>query len=72
MDIHPIKTEADYSAALAELDRLWGAEENTDECDKLDILLSLADAYEKAHYPIAPPAPVEAIKFRMEQGCGSK
>lgn len=67
MDIHPIKTEADYSAALAEVERLWGAEENTEDGDKLDILITLVDAYEKIHYPIAPPDPVEAIKFRMEQ-----
>ena len=67
MDIHPIKTEADYSAALIEIDRLWGADENTDDGDKLDILITLVDSYEKINYPIAPPDPVEAIKFRMEQ-----
>ena len=67
MDIHPIKTEADYERALAEIEQLWGTAENTPEGDKLDILLTLVGAYEQAHYPIAPPDPVEAIKFRMEQ-----
>ncbi|MGH8058458.1 MAG: helix-turn-helix domain-containing protein [Candidatus Entotheonellia bacterium] len=67
MDIHPIKTEADYERALAEIEQLWGAAENTPEGDTLDILLTLVEAYEETHYPIDPPDPVEAIKFRMEQ-----
>jgi HTH-type transcriptional regulator / antitoxin HigA len=67
MDIRPIKTEADYEHALAEIEQLWGAAENTPEGDKLDILLTLVEAYEETHYPIDPPDPVEAIKFRMEQ-----
>lgn len=67
MNIRPIKSEADYDAALAEIERLWGAEPNTAKGDKLDVLLMLVDAYEKEHYPIDPPDPVEAIKFRMEQ-----
>ena len=67
MDIHPIKTAADYDRALADIERLWGAAENTPEGDTLDILLTLVEAYEKEHYPMDPPEPVEAIKFRMEQ-----
>jgi HTH-type transcriptional regulator/antitoxin HigA len=67
MDIRPIKTETDYEGALAEIAQLWGAAENTPEGDKLDILLTLVEAYEQAHYPIDPPDPVEAIKFRMDQ-----
>ena len=67
MDIRPIKTEADYERALADIERLWGAAENTPEGDTLDILLTLVEAYEKDYYPIDPPEPVEAIKFRMEQ-----
>jgi HTH-type transcriptional regulator / antitoxin HigA len=67
MDIHPIKTEADYERALGEIERLWGAAANTPKGDKLDILLTLVEAYEQTHYPIDPPDPVEAIKFRMEQ-----
>jgi HTH-type transcriptional regulator / antitoxin HigA len=67
MDIRPIKTEADYERALADIERLWGAAENTPEGDRLDVLLTLVEAYEKDHYPMDPPDPVEAIKFRMEQ-----
>jgi HTH-type transcriptional regulator / antitoxin HigA len=67
MDIRPIKTEADYERALGEIEQLWGAAVNTPKGDKLDILLTLVEAYEQAHYPIDPPDPVEAIKFRMEQ-----
>jgi HTH-type transcriptional regulator/antitoxin HigA len=67
MEIRPIKTEADYDAALAEIDQLWGAEDGTAEGDRLDVLLVLVDNYEAQHHPIAPPDPIEAIKFRMEQ-----
>jgi len=67
MNIRPIKTEADYERALAETEQLWGVAVNTPKGDKLDILLTLVEAYEQAHYPIDPPDPVEAIKFRMEQ-----
>ncbi len=67
MDIRPIKTEADYERALGEIEQLWGAAANTPKGDKLDILLTLVEAYEQAHYPIDLPDPVEAIKFRMEQ-----
>ncbi len=67
MNIHPIKTEADYEQALSEVERLWGVDEGTKKGDKLDILLVLIDNYEKEHHPIDPPDPIEAIKFRMEQ-----
>jgi HTH-type transcriptional regulator / antitoxin HigA len=67
MDIRPIKTEQDYDAAMAEIEALWGAEIGSPEGDKLDVLLTLADAYEAKHHPVAPPDPVEAILFRMEQ-----
>jgi len=67
MDIHPVKTEADYDAALAEIERLWGSAEGTPDGDRLDILLVLVEAYEAKHYPMAPPDPIAAIKFRMEQ-----
>lgn len=67
MDIHPIKTEADYNAALAEIEHLWGAEEGTVGGDHLDVLLVLVEAYEAKHHPIYPPDPIEAILFRMEQ-----
>lgn len=67
MDLRPIKTEADYERCLAKIEQLWGARENTSEGDTLDVLLTLVDAYEQEHYPIDPPDPIEAIKFRMEQ-----
>ncbi len=62
-----IKTEAQYQAALAETSRLWGAAENTPDGDYMDILLILIEHYEAAHHAIAPPNPIDAIKFRMEQ-----
>ncbi len=67
MEIRPIKSEIDYENALAEIERLWGAAENTPEGDKLDVLITLVDVYEQDHYPIDPPDPIEAIQFRMEQ-----
>lgn len=66
-ELKPIKTKADYEASLAEVERLWGARNGTPEGDRLDILATLIDAYESQHYPIDPPDPIEAIKFRMEQ-----
>ncbi len=66
-DIKPIRTEADYEAALAEMERLWGAPVGTPEGDRLDVLATLVDAYESQHYAMDPPDPIEAIKFRMEQ-----
>src|SRR5438132_8331128 len=66
-DIKPIRTKKDYETALAEVERLWGAKIGTPDGDRLDILATLIDAYEAAHYPMDPPDPVEAIKFRMEQ-----
>ena len=67
MDIRPIKTEQDYDAALAEVESLWGAESDTPKGDKLDVLITLIEAYEAKHHPIAPPDPVDAILYRMEQ-----
>lgn len=66
-DVKPIRTEADYETALAEVAALWGSPGGTPRGDRLDVLATLIDAYEARHYPIDPPDPVEAIKFRMEQ-----
>ncbi len=66
-DLKPIRSDADYEEALAGVERLWGAPAGTPDGDRLDILATLIDAYETQHYPIDPPDPVEAIKFRMEQ-----
>lgn len=67
MDIKPIKTEADYRSTLKEIETLMMAEMNTPEGDRLDVLVTLVEAYERKHYPIDLPDPVEAIKFRMDQ-----
>lgn len=67
MDVRPIKTEADYEAALAEIERLWNAVEGTPDADRLDILATLVEAYEAVNWPIETPDPISAIKFRMEQ-----
>jgi HTH-type transcriptional regulator / antitoxin HigA len=66
-EIKPIRTKRDYEAALEEIERLWGAKANTLEGDRLDVHATLIDAYEAEHYPMDPPDPIEAIKFRMEQ-----
>jgi HTH-type transcriptional regulator / antitoxin HigA len=66
-EVKPIRTEADYEAALAEVERLWGAKSGTSKGDRLDVLATLIDAYENERYPMDPPDPIEAIKFRMEQ-----
>lgn len=68
MDIKPIKTKKDYKAALARIEELWGAKDNTPEGDEFEILFTLVEAYEDKHYPIPPPHPIESIRFRMEQG----
>ena len=66
-NVKPIRTNADYDAALLELKKLWGAKSGTIQGDRLDVLATLIDAYESEHFPMDPPDPVEAIKFRMEQ-----
>src|ERR1700680_2103647 len=66
-EVKPIRTKRDYEAALKEVGRLWGAKAGTRDGDRLDVLATLIDAYEAEHYPMDPPDPIEAIKFRMEQ-----
>ena len=67
MEIRPIKTEQDYNDSIKRIEELWGAKKDTPQGDELDLLATLVESYEMKHYPIAPPDPVEAIKFRMEQ-----
>jgi HTH-type transcriptional regulator / antitoxin HigA len=67
MEIRPIKTEQDYNTAIKRIEALWGVKKDTPEGDELDLLATLVEAYEMKHYPIAPPDPIDAIKFRMEQ-----
>jgi HTH-type transcriptional regulator / antitoxin HigA len=66
-ELKPIRTKADYKAALAEVERLWGSKSGTPKGDRLDVLATLIDVYENQHYPMDPPDPIEAIQFRMEQ-----
>lgn len=67
MEIKPIKTEIDYQQAIHRIEQLWDAQKDTPEGDELDLLITLAEAWEMKHYPVAPPDPVDAITFRMEQ-----
>ena len=66
-ELKPIRSEADYDKALAEVERLWGAKCGTPDGDRLDVLVTLIEAYEDKHYPMDLSDPIEAIKFRMEQ-----
>lgn len=66
-ELKPIRSEADYQAALAEVERLWGARSGTAKGDRLDVLATLIDVYEQAHQPIDLPDAIDAVKFRMEQ-----
>ena len=67
MDIKPIRTKADYSAALKAVESLMGARARTPQGDRLDVLATLIEGYERAHFSMDLPDAVEAIKFRMEQ-----
>lgn len=69
MDIRPIRDESDYKAALKAVAPYFDnePEPDTEDGDRFEILITLIEAYEKKHYPIARPDPIEAIKFRMEQ-----
>ena len=67
MEIKPIKEEVDYERALRRVEQLWASPKGSPESDELDVVVTLIDAYEKEHYPIDLPDPIEAIKFRLEQ-----
>lgn len=67
MNIKPIKTEQDYRIALKRLETIFDAAIGTPESDEADVLGLLIDEYEKKHYPIEAPDPIEAIKIRMEE-----
>jgi HTH-type transcriptional regulator/antitoxin HigA len=67
MKINPIKTNSDYQNALKRLEVIFDAVIGTHESDEADILGLMIDDYEKKHYPIEAPAPIEAIKIRMEE-----
>ena len=67
MALKPIKTKKEYQLALKRLEVLFDARPGTPEGDELEVLAILIDYYEKNHFPIGLPDPVDAIKFRMEQ-----
>jgi len=67
MEIKPIKTRKDYEAALGAVEQLMGARRNTPEGDRLDVLVTLIEAYEARHFALDLPDPVAAIKLVMEQ-----
>src|SRR6266566_3109381 len=67
MDITPIKSHRDYRRVLREIEGLMHARRNTPEGDRLDVLVTLVEAWGRKHYRLDLPAPVEAIRYRMEQ-----
>ncbi len=67
MKVRPIRTRKDHREALAEIERLWDAKRGTPAYDRLDVLVTLVEAYERKQFPLPPPDPIEAILFRMEQ-----
>ena len=67
MNIQLIKSENDYNQALKKLELIFDAKRGTEQGDELEVLGMLIDQYEKEHFPIELPDPIEAIKFRMEQ-----
>ena len=67
MDIRPIKTDEDYRATLSEVESLMRAAPSSSEGDRLEVLVTLVEAYERQHFPMGLPDPVAAIQFVMEQ-----
>jgi HTH-type transcriptional regulator/antitoxin HigA len=67
LPIRPIRTKADYRRALKEVKRLWHARPGTPAGDRVDVLVTLIEAYEAKHFPIPAPDPIAAIEFMMEQ-----
>lgn len=66
MELKPIRTEHEYQEALAEIERLWDAPENTPEADRLEVLVMLVEAYEKATQPIEAPDPISFLEYVMD------
>ncbi len=67
MEIKPIRSERDYERALRHIEQLWDSPQGTREGDELDVLVTLTEVYEREHYPIDLPDPIDAIRFRLEQ-----
>ncbi len=66
MEIKPIKTDADYEAALEEIERLFDSKPGTAEADRLEVIATLVEAYETKHHALPLPDPIEAILYHME------
>jgi HTH-type transcriptional regulator / antitoxin HigA len=66
MNIKPIRTEEDYETALGRIEEIFDAEPDTPDGEELEILAALVEVYEKKHFPVELPDPIEAIKIRME------
>jgi len=67
MEIKPIREEADYDRALRRVEELWDSPAGSAGSDEREVLVTLIEAYERDHFPIDLPDPIEAIKFRLEQ-----
>lgn len=67
MSIKPIRTEDDYTAAMARIDELWGAQIGTPEGEELEVLALLVGKYEDEHYPMPPSDPIEAIDLHRSE-----
>ncbi len=67
MEIRPIRTDDDHAGAIAEIERLWGAPQDTPEGDRLDVLATLVEAYEEKRWPIDPADPVDVIEFAITE-----
>lgn len=68
MEVAPIKSNRDYRRVLREIETLMSARRNSPEGDRLDVLVTLVEAWERKRYRLDLPDPVEAIKYHMEQG----
>ncbi|MGV3722034.1 MAG: helix-turn-helix domain-containing protein [Actinomycetota bacterium] len=66
MLLRPVRTEADYDLALGEIERLFDAVPDTPEGDRLEVLTTLVEAYERRHHPVPAPDPIEAVLYHME------
>ena len=67
MDIRPIRTDDDHTAALREIERLWGARPASPDGDRLDVLITLVDAYEDERWPIGDPDAVDMLHYAMDE-----
>lgn len=67
MQVKPIRSKQDHAEALRRIEELWGTAQGTEDGDLLDVLVTLVEVYEREHFPIDLPDPIEAIKFRLEQ-----